>query len=159
MHVLEEKSRDKSLNFIWFIFHTPPHFGGHVVSVSNAIDTFKSSIEGETATVPRETRQSYPPVWQSSATCHKTGRDILRNAGMGELTALAVVSRCCSFWLPFVSMDSTRPGSSAILLLWKCQIINRFKRRIVFSRWYPTVARKIEKSSGQWRTVLWNINR
>ena len=30
-------------------------------------------------------------------------------------------SRCCSFRLPFVSIDGTRPGSSEFSLLWKSQ--------------------------------------
>ena len=51
----------------------------HRGSVSNAIDTFEPSIEGETATVPRETRQTYPPTWQCSATCRKTCQNIFRN--------------------------------------------------------------------------------
>jgi len=33
-----------------------------VKSQGIAIDVFEQSIEGETATVPRETRQSYPPA-------------------------------------------------------------------------------------------------
>ena len=54
--------------------------------VSNAIDAFEPSIEGETATVPIETRQSYPTAWQCSATCRKTGQDIFGNAEMRGLT-------------------------------------------------------------------------
>ena len=34
----------------------------HRGSVSNAIDAFEPSIEGETPTVLREIRQSYPPA-------------------------------------------------------------------------------------------------
>ena len=54
--------------------------------------------------------------------------------------------------LPFVSIDGTRPDSSAFRLLWRSQKMDRFvdrlKRRIVFSRWYLTIARMMEKSSG-----------
>ena len=49
----------------------------HRGSVSSAIDAFELSIEDKTTTVPRETRQSYPPAWQCSATCHKTGQAYL----------------------------------------------------------------------------------
>ena len=74
-------------------------------------------------------------------------QDILGNAEMGGLSPPAVLSRRCSFWLPFVSMDGTRPGSSAFPLLWRSQKMDRFmdclKRRIVFPRCYPTIARKI----------------
>ena len=45
-----------------------------------------SRIEGETPTVPRETRQSYPPAWQCSTTYRKTGQDILGNAEMEGFT-------------------------------------------------------------------------
>ena len=58
----------------------------HRRSVYNAIDAFELIIEGETATVPRETRQSYPSAWQCSATSRKTNQDILENAEMGGLT-------------------------------------------------------------------------
>ena len=54
--------------------------------VSNAIDAFQPSIEGETATVLRETRQSYLPAWQCSVICRKIGQDILGNAEMGGIT-------------------------------------------------------------------------
>ena len=76
-------------------------------SVLNAINAFEPSIEGETAIVPRETQQSYPPAWQSSATCRKTGQDILGNAEMGGLTQPTLLFRRCSFPLPFVSIDGT----------------------------------------------------
>ena len=121
----------------------------HRGSVSNAIDTFEPSIEGETATISRETRQSYPQAWQCSATCCKTGQDILGNAEMVGHTPPAALSRCCSFRLPFVSIDGKRPAVSAVPLLWRSQKIGRFmdrlKRRIVFSRWYPKIVRKMEK--------------
>ena len=124
----------------------------HRGSVSNANDVFEPNIEGETATVPRETRQSYSPAWQCSATCRNTDQDILGNAEMGGLTPPAVLSRRCSFRLPFVSINRTRPGSSAFPLSWRSQkmdwFVNRLKRRIVFSRWYPTIARKMEKIIG-----------
>ena len=110
----------------------------HKGSVSYAIDEFEPSIEGETATIPIETRQSYPPAWQCSATCHKTGQDILGNVEMEDLPPPAVLSGRCSFRIPFVSIDGTRPGSSTFPLLWRSQKIDRFvdrlKRRIVFSR-------------------------
>ena len=66
-------------------------------SVWNSIDAFKPSIKGETATVPRETRQSYPTECQCSAKCRKTGQKILGNAEIGGLTPPAVRSRFCSF--------------------------------------------------------------
>ena len=90
----------------------------HRGSVSKAIEAFVPSIEGETATIPRETRQSYPLAWQWSATCHKTGLDILGNAEMEGLSPLAVLSGRCSFRTPFVSIDDTRPGSSEFPLSW-----------------------------------------
>ena len=49
------------------------HYRG---SVLNTTDAFETSIERKMTTVPRETRQSYPPVRQFSATCCKTGQDI-----------------------------------------------------------------------------------
>ena len=73
----------------------------HMGSVSNAIDAFDPSIGGETATTPRETRQSYPPAWQWSASCRKTGQDILGNAEMGGLTSHAVLYIRYSFRIPF----------------------------------------------------------
>ena len=82
----------------------------HRESVSNVIDAFESSIEGETAIVPRETRQSYPLAWQCPATCRKTGQDILVNAKMGGLTSIVVLCIRCSFQLPLVLIDGTRPG-------------------------------------------------
>ena len=40
-------------------------------------------------------------------------------------------------------------------LKWKVLLHSHFlKRRIVFSRWYPTIARQMQKSSGYRRTVL-----
>ena len=42
---------------------------------------------------------------------------VLRNAEMGAHTPAAVLSRHCFFWLPFVSIDGTRPGSSAFSLI------------------------------------------
>ena len=117
--------------------------------VSNATDAFEPSIEGEIAIVPRGTRQSYPLAWQCSATCSGTGQDILENAKMGGLTPPSVLPRRCSFRLPFVSINGIRPGSSEFPLLWKIhkidRFINRLKRRVVFSRWYPTIAKKIER--------------
>ena len=74
----------------------------------------------------QETRQSYPPAWQYSATCRKTGQKILGNAEMEGLTPPAVLSRRCFFRIPFVSFDGTRPGSSAFPLLWRHQIMYRF---------------------------------
>ena len=71
----------------------------HWGSVSNAIDAFELSIKEEMVTVPRETRQSYPPTWQCSAMCRKSSQDILGNAEMGGLTPPAVLSRPCSFRL------------------------------------------------------------
>ena len=56
----------------------------HSELVSNAIDAFEPSIEGETVTVLREIWQSYPPTWQYSAICRKTGQDILGNAEMAH---------------------------------------------------------------------------
>ena len=106
----------------------------HRGSVPNAIDAFESSIEDETATVPRETWQSYSPAWQCSATCRKTGQDILGNAELWGLTPSALLSRRCSFWLPFVSIDGTRRGSSAFSLWWRSRKMDRLKRPIVFSR-------------------------
>ena len=135
----------------------------HRGSVSNAIDAFEPRIEGQTAIVPRETRQNHPPVRQCLATRRKTAQDILGNTEMGGLNPPAVLYRSCSFRLPFVSIDGTRPGSSAFPLLRRNKKIERFvdylKRRIVFSRSYPTIAREMEKSSGQRRTVFWIINR
>ena len=52
--------------------------------------------------------QSYPPAWQCSATCRKTGQDILGNAEMRSLIPPAVLSRRCFFRLPFLSIDGTR---------------------------------------------------
>ena len=87
----------------------------------------------------------------------------IANAGMLGHSPPAVLSSCCSFRLPCVSIDGTRPGSSAFPLLWTSQKMHRFverlKRSIVFSRCYPTFARKMEKSSGYRWTVLWIINR
>ena len=123
-------------------------------SVSNSIDAFEPIIEGETVTVPRETRQGYSPTWQCSATCRKTGQDILENAVMEGPTLPAVLSRRCSFRVPFVSIEGTWPGSSAFPLLRRSKKMDRFvdglKRCIVFPKWYPTIAGKMEKSSG-WR--------
>ena len=70
-------------------------------SLLKAIYAFEPRIEGKTSTVPRGTRQIYPPTWQRSATCHNTGQDILGNAEMGSLTLPTVLSRRCSFRLPF----------------------------------------------------------
>ena len=106
----------------------------HRGSVSNAIDAFKPSIEEETATVPRETRQSYHQAWQCSAICCKTGQDILGNVEIGGISPHAVLSRCCSFWLSWSQKVD--------------RFMDRLKRYIVFLRWYPTIARKMEKSSG-----------
>ena len=79
----------------------------------------------------------------------KTGQDILGNAEMVGLTPPAVLSRRCSFRLPFVSIDGTLHGSPAFPLLWRSQKMDRFvdrlKRRIVFSKWYPTIARDEKK--------------
>ena len=91
----------------------------HRGSVSNAIDAFEPSIEGEMVTVPKETRQSYPPAWQCLATCRQTGQDILGNGEMGGFTPPAVRSRRCSFRLPFVSIVGILPGSSIFSLLWR----------------------------------------
>ena len=125
----------------------------HRRSVSNAMDAFNPSIKEETATVVRKARQSYPPTWQFSATCRKTDQDTISwNAEMGGLTPPAVLYRPCSFRLPFVSIDGTRSGSSIFPLLWRSQkmvrFVDRLKRRIVFTRWYLIIARKMERSNG-----------
>ena len=107
----------------------------------DTIVEFEPSIEGETVTVPRETRQC-------STTCCKTGQDILGNDELAGLTPPAVLSRRCSFRLPLVSTDGTGPGPSAFPLLGSQKMdrfLDRRERRIVFSRWYPTIARKEEK--------------
>ena len=74
---------------------------------------------------------------------------VLGNSEMGGLTPPAVLSRRSSFRLPFVSIDETRPGSSVFPFLWRSQKMDRFvdrlKKRIVFSRWYLTIARKMKK--------------
>ena len=122
---------------IWAIETEWNHHRG---SVSNAIDAFEPSIEGETSTVPRETRQSYPPAWQSSAILRKTGQDIVGNTEMGGLTPPAVPSKRCSFRLPFVSINGTRPGSSAFSLLWRSQKIVRFVNRLKDASRYTKVS-------------------
>ena len=70
---------------------------------------------------------------------------VLGNAGMGGITRPDVLSRHFSFWVPFVLINGTRPGSSAFPLLWRSQKMDRFgdrlKRRIVFSGWYPSIAK------------------
>ena len=109
----------------------------HKGSVSNAIDSFEPSIEGETATIiPRRSRQSYSTAWQCSTICHHTGQDILGNAKMGGLTPPVVLSRRCSTQLLFVSIDETRPGSSVFPLLWRSQkmdlFVNHLKRHRFF---------------------------
>jgi len=121
-----------------------------------AIDAFEQSIEGETATVLKETRQSYPPAWQCSATCHKTDQDVLRNAKTIGFTSPAILSRLYSIRLSFVSIDGTRPGSSAFLLLWWSQKMDLqfFQRgnRALPERWEKVVA-----SDGQyfeWSTIF-----
>ena len=100
----------------------------------------------------QERHDSYPPAWQCLATCRKTGQDIVGDVEVGDLTSPAILSRRYSFRLPFVSIDGTRPGSAAFLLLRRSQKMDRFVdrliRRIVFSRWYPTIARKMKKSNG-----------
>ena len=100
----------------------------HRESISNAIDSFEPSIEGETAIVQRETRQSYPPAWQWSATCRKSGQDILGSAEIG-LTPPSIISRRCSFRLTFVSIYGKRPGSSAFPFLWRSQKIRQLPER------------------------------
>ena len=89
---------------------------------------------------------------QRSVQCCKTGNNLLGNAEMGGLTPPTVLSKRCCLRQRFVAIDGTRPGSSAFPLLWRDQKMDRFvdrlKRPIVFSRWYPTNARKMEKSSG-----------
>ena len=93
--------------------------------------------------------QSYFPAWQCSATYRKTGQDILGNAEMGCLISPAVLSRGCPIQILLVSTESTRSGSSVFPLLWSSQkmdwFVDRLKRRIVFSRWYPTISRKMKK--------------
>ena len=129
----------------------------HRGSVSNAIDAFQPNIEGETATVPRETRQCYTPAWQCSPTGRKTGQNIVGNAKMGGLTLPAVLSGRRSFRLPFFAINRTRPILSAFPLLWRSQevdrFVDRFERHIIFSRWYLTIGRKMKKvvaSDGQY---------
>ena len=55
---------------------------------------------------------------------------------MGGLTPPAVISRRCSSRLPFISIDGTRPDSSAFPLLWTRQkidrLVNHLKRRIIW---------------------------
>ena len=88
----------------------------------------------------------------------KTGQDILGNAEMAGLTSPAVLSRACSFRIPFVSIDGTWPGISAFPPLQRSQRMDRFvyrlKRRMDFSTWYPTIVRKMEKSTVLRWTVL-----
>ena len=123
----------------------------HRASVANVIDAFEPYIEGETATVSRETRQSYPPAWQCSATCRKTGQDILENAEMGGLTQPTLLFRRCSFRLPFVSIDGTRPGLSAFPFLWRSQKMDWFLDRLKTHRFFemvPNNCQKDGKSSG-----------
>ena len=88
---------------------------------------------------------------QWSVQCSKPGENLLGNAKIGGLTPPALLSRSCFFRLSFVSIDGTRPGSSAFPLLWRSQKMDRFvdrlKRRIIFSRWYSKIVRKIKKSN------------
>ena len=76
----------------------------------------------------------------------------LDNAEMGGLAPTAVLSRRCLFLLQFVPIHGTQSGASAFPFLWRSQkmdrYVDRLKRRIVFSRWYSTVARK------RWKKVV-----
>lgn len=60
-------------------------------SVPNAINAFESCIEGETATIPKEARQSDPPARQCSTTRRGTGKKILKNTEMGSLAPPAIL--------------------------------------------------------------------
>ena len=51
-------------------------------------------------------------VCQRSVQCYKIGENLLGNAEMGGLTPTAVLSRCYSSRLLFLSIDGTRLGSS-----------------------------------------------
>ena len=72
----------------------------------------------------------------------RLSRDRLRleNTEIGGLTLLAVLSRRCSFRLPFVSISGTRLCSSAFPLLWRSQKMDRFVDCLKRCRW--------KKSSG-----------
>jgi len=52
----------------------------HGRSLSTTIDAFEPSIEGKTAAIRAKTRQSDFAIWQRSATCCKTGENLLGNA-------------------------------------------------------------------------------
>ena len=54
---------------------------------------------------------------QRSVQCCKTCQNLLGNVEMGGLIPSAVLSRRCSFRVPFVSIDGTRLGSSVFPLL------------------------------------------
>ena len=62
-------------------------------------------------------------------------------------TLLLPTTICFEWW-----HTACLTGSSAFPLLWRSQKMDRFvvrlKIHIVFSRWYRTIARKMEKSSG-----------
>ena len=98
---------------------------------------------------------------QRSVQCCKIGEKLLVNAEMGGLTPPAVLARRYSCWLPFVSIDGTRLGSSAFPLLWRSQKMDRFvdwlKRRIIFSRWNSKIVWEMGKSRNQRWTILWLI--
>lgn len=66
-------------------------------SLLTAIVVFELSIEGKTATIRGETRQSNFATWQRSTTCCKTDQNLLRKAEMGGTTPPAVFAGHCSF--------------------------------------------------------------
>ena len=73
---------------------------------------------------------------------------------MGGLTPPDIFSRRYSFRLPFVSIDETRLGSLEFLLLLRRQkmdrFVDRFERRIIFSRLNSNTMGKFVISDGQY---------
>ena len=54
-------------------------------------------------------------AYQRSVQCCQIVENLFGNVKMGGLTPPAIVSRRYSFRLPFVSIDDTRPGISALM--------------------------------------------
>ena len=73
-----------------------------------------------------EMRDTIKWFWQCSIPCCESGQDILGNVEMGNPTPLAVFSRRCSLWLSLVSINGTRPGWPALLVLWRSKKLDRF---------------------------------
>ena len=77
-------------------------------------DWVEHSRKSAPTTTPDTTK-----LFSCSSTCCSNGRNLFGNSQVGIFTPLAVFTKHCSFWLPFISIDDAWPVWAALHIIWK----------------------------------------